>query len=897
MATVPPTGDSQKTRPLHEPDRIGQSDPSPTTPNATLGPYQIIRKLGQGGMGSVFEAENQTNGKRVALKLLSRQLLSTDDSVERFRRESQIAASINHPRSTFVFEAGEIDNQFYITMELMTGGTLKEVVEERGALPVEQAVDYVLDVIDGLQPAHEAGIVHRDLKPSNCFIDHEGRVKIGDFGLAKSFISDSSLTRTGTFMGTPQFAAPEQLRASEVDAKADIYALGGTLFYLLSGRAPFEGNSAQVIASIASDVPPEIHTIVDGIPRELSRVIHQSLDKDPARRQENLAELRSTLLPFSTRGASQADLGRRMAAFYLDALVCAVAIVVISQISGIVFVALSGYFANVKFEDLSLISTFTQFGVMLAYFAIPEWKYGVTLGKWLMGMRVIDHRNEAPGLAQALTRAAIIPGLAQLSVSLPAYYIGFGAPANSDLASLIDGGMKIQLFQLLSLMVNLLIMSTARKSNGYRGLHDFLTRTRVVRLSGALESTRPRNIPVTVPISVESSQYSIPGIESLQVLGKFSADDSPAVLLAKDSSLERDVWVSTVAEPDSVDHHQLGRLRSTQIRELAYRDDGQTKRLVTEALQGAPLLEYLERTRPMSWASLLPVVQDVALELIAQEKEGWPSTAFSCDRIWINQLGQVKFLDPRVPTIAGTSLNPDGPTAAGSSEPMKIIETLMDAIIRRHVVPEHVLEFREKLPGFRNHPQPLRIVEQELEAMEDLASRWTWIDRMGVAAATYGVEYWPLLSLAVVASLPLASTGWIAPYQLGLLLTLVGSGLILALGYSFDGGPVFRFSGVSVRQKRDLKPSSKWRCAIRNWISWSPALGIIGLLGMLAGMGINAESTASVAVDLEPTIQLAVSVILLALLCFILVLGLLISILSPSRGIVDLVCGTKLIRR
>ena len=111
--------------------------------------------------------------------------------------------------------------------------------------------------------------------------------KIGDFGLAKSFFADSSLTRTGTFMGTPQYAAPEQLRASEVDLQADIYALGGTLFFLLTGRAPFVGNAAQVISSIASDPAPDISTVVNGIPKELGRVIQQSLEKDPQKRHEN----------------------------------------------------------------------------------------------------------------------------------------------------------------------------------------------------------------------------------------------------------------------------------------------------------------------------------------------------------------------------------------------------------------------------------------------------------------------------------------------------------------------------------------------------------------------------------------------------------------------------------
>ena len=176
----------------------------------TVGPYRLVRKLGQGGMGTVYEAQHNENGRSVALKLLSPEVRGTDEMVQRFRRESQIAASINHPRSTFVYESGEHEGQLFITMELMSGGTLKEVIADEGPLPVGRAVDYVLDMIDGLMVAHNAGIVHRDLKPSNSFIDNDGRIKVGDFGLAKSFVSDSSLTLTGTFMGRRNMPLPNK---------------------------------------------------------------------------------------------------------------------------------------------------------------------------------------------------------------------------------------------------------------------------------------------------------------------------------------------------------------------------------------------------------------------------------------------------------------------------------------------------------------------------------------------------------------------------------------------------------------------------------------------------------------------------------------------------------------
>src|SRR5262249_1373436 len=159
-----------------------------------------------GGMGVVWEAEQSGSGRRVALKLLAAGRDHAPETLDRFTREGQLAAALSHPRSTFVYEAGAHEGQPYISMELMPGRTLSDVIDAEGALPVPRAVDLMLDVIDGLDAAHAAGVIHRDVKPSNCFLDRDGRVKVGDFGLSKSLVSDVHLTRTGAFMGTPLFA-------------------------------------------------------------------------------------------------------------------------------------------------------------------------------------------------------------------------------------------------------------------------------------------------------------------------------------------------------------------------------------------------------------------------------------------------------------------------------------------------------------------------------------------------------------------------------------------------------------------------------------------------------------------------------------------------------------------
>ncbi|MDB6123702.1 MAG: prkC 11 [Pedosphaera sp.] len=210
-------------------------------PGEQFGHYQMVRLLGQGGMGVVYEAEDLESGRRVALKILG-QALDSPEARKRFLREGQLAASINHPNSVYVFGTEEIGGTPVIAMELMPGGTLHDRIVRTGPMTVSEAVDTTLQIITGLEAAQQIGILHRDIKPSNCFINHDGTVKIGDFGLSISSTvrTESNLTETGVMFGTPAFSSPEQLRGDELTVRSDIYSVGVTLYQLLTGRMPFE---------------------------------------------------------------------------------------------------------------------------------------------------------------------------------------------------------------------------------------------------------------------------------------------------------------------------------------------------------------------------------------------------------------------------------------------------------------------------------------------------------------------------------------------------------------------------------------------------------------------------------------------------------------------------------
>ncbi len=879
---------------------------------AEIGPYQIQNTLGAGGMGTVYRAVHQQSGQEVALKLLSRSVRTTDETVQRFQRESQIAASLNHPRSTFVYGASQHDGQFYITMELMTGGTLDDLIKQHGPLDVGRAVDYVLDMIDGLQAAHDAGIVHRDLKPSNCFIDQSGRVKIGDFGLAKSFLSDSSLTQTGAFMGTPQYAAPEQLRTSDVDERADIYAIGGTLFYLLVARPPFVGNAAQVISSIASETPPRISSLDKSIPNRLCRLIHQTLEKDPQRRPENLAELRQQLLPFSTRGATTADPGRRMAAFFVDGIILGMLSFLLSNLFGML-----GQLMMFT-EQLFLITTMTTVLATIGYFAIAEAISGTTPGKWLLRMRVTTMQNRPPGWGRSLIRATIMPGLMHLAHSLPMFLSGVTTVEDRDVDAVLWMVVGVFLLQLFSWVVGALCFVTARKSNGYRGIHEFASGTRTVRLSGELESQRWQQVPVTVPVTNTSflndsaadatidhiTPKSFGDFKVIGTLGR-CGNSGCQVMLGRDEALDRDVWIMDGASrPIDTSSQRKSISRPTRVRILEEHREGDAGSVVVEAVKGLPVVEYIRMRPGLDWRSFRLLLHELVGELRQAESDQSLPEQLSLAQVWADERGHAKLLEQPVLRLATVrvandqsrkkpiqEVNADQDFAA--LNPIELIKGLLDVFIDFQVVPAHVLTFREELEWLGEQQQPLEKIEQRLAELAELPAAWRWDDRAGILAVTMGLEMSILMTL-------LGSMAMLLPLLLpsvivcSLLTFGLGSALVLLLGGLTRGGPVFRFSGVLVRRDQSLAPASALRCAVRNWVAWLPIL--IGLTSF-AVMMAEVIRMAHLGVEEQMNLSVLVSLLLWLPLAAITVFGGIYSIARPSRGLQDWICGTRLIRK
>ena len=268
--------------------------------------YSIIRALGEGGMALAFEGEHVRLGQRVALKVIRPELAGHAELVARFEREGRAASRLRSRHAARIFDVDVTDTGVpFLAMDLLEGNELAAELELRGVLPVSEAVAYVVEACAALAEAHALGIVHRDVKPSNLFLTTEGSeriVKVLDFGIATSPLDDDGrLTRTGAVMGTPLYLAPEQFRSSkDVDARADVWSLGATLYELLSGRPPFEGSAASVGIAIVSDPLPSLRALRPDVPEGLAAAIARTLEKDRAARFQTVTELRDAIAPFAS---------------------------------------------------------------------------------------------------------------------------------------------------------------------------------------------------------------------------------------------------------------------------------------------------------------------------------------------------------------------------------------------------------------------------------------------------------------------------------------------------------------------------------------------------------------------------------------------------------------------
>ncbi len=632
--------------------------PAPAQPPAptAIGGFKLYRELGSGGMGTVFEAQENGSGRRVALKLISTAFAASPDAVERFRQEGMIASMLTHPRCVFVHKTDEEKGRPFIIMELMEGTSLKDLVERQGPLAPDDAVAKILDVIEGLQAAHRLEIIHRDVKPSNCFLEADGRVKVGDFGLAKSLVKESHLTKTGAFVGTPHFASPEQVRGETIDQQTDVYSVAATLFYLLTGKPPFWGSDpTATLARIVSDPVPSLRSLRPELPAALDRVVLRGLERERSRRYPDLESFRQALLSLKPGRLTPPGLVLRSAAFVIDAALIWLA--GIALMLGVSSLRLSGM--------ASLVQQGVLAALFLGYFIILEAGWGGSLGKGLLGLRVCTPRwLEPPSWGATALRTLIFFVCWGLGGIVAAALHSTVSLSEWTTQGLTWGGAAVGLA---------ILASSMRPRNHYRGVHELLSDTRVTMItkqvqrqslagSGGwlLSFLAGRRLKPGLPHGSSLPEH----IAGFTVRGILKWTPRDKVLLGEDASLGRRVflWLRAPTEtPLDAARRDIG--RRTRLRWLASGRQGDWQWDAILAPQGCPLPEFIHSEGTLDWSEAHMLLEDLTRELRAACADRTLPPALSPALVWVQHDGRAQLAD-----LALTVDADDSQVTTGSDE-------------------------------------------------------------------------------------------------------------------------------------------------------------------------------------------------------------------------------------
>jgi hypothetical protein len=817
-------------------------------PGHHVGAYRVVRLIGRGGMGEVYEAEHLDTNRRVALKILNHTLSTAADRA-RFLREGQLAASINHPNSVYVFATEEIAGILVIVMELATGGTLKDIVAAHGPMAPSAAVDAILQVMDGLEAAAATGVLHRDVKPSNCFIDGHGTIKIGDFGLslATQTQEETRLTLTGTVLGTPAFAPPEQIRGESLDVRSDLYSTGATLYYLLTGQPPFtDAGVLQIVASVLERDADWPTRLKPDIPDALRRIVLRCLAKNPSERPDSYQRLRRELLPFSSQARTPATPGARVTAAIFD----------------VVFSGLPVSFGFALLNEgalatLSPVRVTADFVAAVLYFVLLEGIGGASLGKMILRIQVVGPGQGRAGIGRIVGRT-----LLYLSSSFVPAAILLSVPALARTMAVQTIARDV-IYE-AALVIGLgLLFSTARRSNGFSGLHDLASRTRVVRRLDSsardLQSV-PRHVVKVTPEARHVGPYA-----SLET---HTDQEIDRVLLAYDEVLRRHVWIhvrplgAPAVPPARRDLARPGRLRwLTGKRTPVECWDAY------DAPAGIPFVTIGPDQR--SWSTARFWLFDIARELEAIVADR-SDLELDTEHVWITESSQAILLDFRCPGLPA-------PASAAVRPPSRLVTSDAYAFVRRvatvalgdeRSLPVHAHAFLEQLEQ-RGFPDLKAIAA----ALQETFGRTAVLTpaRRGVHLALCALAP----TCALIAGLASAmiygaftTARIIAPLVFSLIIT---SNMAVWSAAVFRGGLMLRAFDIAVVTGAGQE-ASRQRALVRAIVAWSPCLFF--LFAILFGWTL---------------VGTAALVFMAA--------GAVMAYLTPERGLHDRVVRTRLVPR
>jgi len=783
-----------------------------------VGGYRLIRQIGRGGMGTVYEAEDSRHGRRVALKVIAPGYVASAAAVERFRREGRLASTLAHPRCVFVLEADEDDDgRPFIAMELMTGDTLQDLVERDGPMAVGDAVARIIDVVEGLREAHRLGLIHRDVKPSNCFLDGEGRVKVGDFGLSKVQVGSANLTRTGAFLGTPLYASPEQIKVETLDGRTDVYSTAATLFYLLTGRAPFDrGDASATMARIVTEAAPSARERRPEVPPGLDRAIRRGLERDRERRFADLDEFRSALVPFLPGRVLPANPGLRVGAYLFD----------YGLISALLVASLAGVASPPAIVAVSFLC-------LLAYFAIGDGVFGASPGKRLLRLRVAEAGGRDPaGLRAATLRALAFLPLASVPVDVMLFWI----PPGGRTLAWLGGWLAAEGIGLAA------IAAPMRAGDGFRGLHDRAGKASVIalprddrrRAGGSRRPIGRDRGSVTRPVGVMQS------IGPYKVRGAVRWEPDRRVVSGEDSTLGREAWIvlrPRGSEPPDPRRREV--VRSTRPRWLDGGEQAEGRWDAYVAPAGCPLAD-LAGADGLPWRDARPILEDLADELAAACGEGSLPPGLTVDQVWVQPDGRAILVDP-LAMAGGTA---DATRAGDDERALSLLRRAAALALeggRRHAdeapaairasVPIHASKLLGRLLGGQDPCKTVVAFRDDLEATRHLPTEAGPAQRateVGILALFVSIGF----AFAFLATHDFLTKGRPAEVPGGPSVfdaRMIGyaafvAGLFPMIWMAWDlasrGGYSLRLAGLGLI-RRDGRPATSWRCAWRSLLTWA----------------------------------------------------------------------------
>jgi len=825
--------------------------------------YSLIDKLGQGGFGEVWEAEDTETGRIVALKILTRYSQTSGQHIERFKREGRLAASIDHPNCVYIFTADEIDCCPVIAMELVRGGTLQEKLDQEGKQSSQLAVDYILDIINGLEAAYQKGIIHRDVKPSNCFLDDQDAIKIGDFGLSRTLDSDEKLTVTGSFIGTPAFASPEQVRGQAIDFRTDIYSVGATLYALLSGYPPFQSSHAGgLLAQILEDEPRPLSELGLSIPTKLEKIMFRCLQKKRENRFQSYSELRELLLPFSSQQpflvGSPATPSERFIALSIDMIFLMI----------FMYILLPTLLFGGPFKHLHHpLETLYSISVIFLYFAVQEVSFTTSIGKKLFNLYITSPGGTPTSQYQRLLRVIFFMMFLHFSNIAHVVFPFLPGPA-------ID--------PLLDILGICIVLSTFRAKNGYAGLHEIFSKTRVITKysEGKMKS---RDVP-----TLEAPYEARENCEEIQ-LGPYVSrgiewqKEGQKLYLAYDNVLKRNLWihqfddVSASLPPEIMNVNHPSRLRWIQ----SSRKPGDLWDAY-ETPTGSSYRTWITFHAPFSWMEIRKIIDQIVIELKQEQEGGNELPLLSLDRLWIDKPYNIKLLP--FPVSMSEQILHEEHTYA-STEWLSFINAVVVAGLEgdaefitptQGVLPHVPLPAKVKAfltESFVQHRDMLSIDEFRTKLANIAADNTETTFRHRLAGLFTLPLYFFILSLVLLSTV-------IGTYKIEFTLFLCVLIMIpfLVLAIITRGGWILRYSNIAL-QNRQGEEASTTAVIVRSLVVWTPLLGPFLAYHVLKNV---------VPPDL-----------LVSLLGFVgggaFLLGLIYTILHPNRGIQDHIAGTWLV--